>query len=117
MQEYHDLLKKGNPAAFKKQFSRRETALGSKSSESLYKAAHADIRKDPSRRRLLALKHPPARRSKPALLLSLRTARARIGSDRRRSTKRCASTESTPRLRRLPPNCERLPSLNFESKK
>ena len=58
MQEYHDLLKKGNPAAFKKQFSRRETALGSKSSESLYKAAHADIRKDPSRKKVARAKAP-----------------------------------------------------------
>merc|ERR1712228_821923 len=58
VQEYYDLLKKDNPAAFKKQFSRWEKALGGKSFESLYKAAHAAIRKDPSRKKVARAKAP-----------------------------------------------------------
>merc|ERR1719422_2531399 len=58
VQEYYDLLKKENPAAFKKQFSRWEKALGGKSFESLYKAAHATIRKDPSRKKVARAKAP-----------------------------------------------------------
>merc|ERR1711878_152021 len=58
VQEYYDLLKKDNPAAFKKQFSRWEKALGGKSFESLYKAAHATIRKDPSRKKVARAKAP-----------------------------------------------------------
>ena len=58
VQEYYDLLKKDNPAAFKKQFSKWEKALGGKSFESLYKAAHAGIRKDPSRKKVARAKAP-----------------------------------------------------------
>jgi len=58
VQEYYDLLKKDNPAAFKKQFSQWEKALGGKSFESLYKAAHAAIRKDPSRKKVARAKAP-----------------------------------------------------------
>jgi large subunit ribosomal protein L5e len=49
VQEYYDLLKGENPAAFKKQFSRWEKALKGKQISDVYKAAHAAIRKDPSR--------------------------------------------------------------------
>ena len=49
VQEYYDLLKGENPAAFKRQFSKWTKALGSKSFEDIYTAAHAAIRKDPSR--------------------------------------------------------------------
>merc|ERR1712038_608304 len=58
VQEYYDLLKKDNPGAFKKQFSQWEKALGGKSFESLYKAAHAGIRKDPARKKVARAKAP-----------------------------------------------------------
>jgi len=61
VQEYYDLLKKENPAAFKKQFSRWEKALGGKSFESLYKAAHAAIRKNPVKTKV-AKKNKPVRK-------------------------------------------------------
>merc|ERR1712051_1001049 len=49
VQEYYDLLKKEDPMAFKKQFSRWEKELKGKSFEDYYTAAHKSIRKDPSR--------------------------------------------------------------------
>merc|ERR1712060_425199 len=58
VQEYYDLLKKDNPASFKKQFSLWEKALGVKSFESIYKAVHASIRKDPSRKKVARAKAP-----------------------------------------------------------
>ena len=61
VQEYYDLLKKENPAAFKKQFSRWEKALGGKSFESIYKAAHTGIRKSPVRVKV-AKKNQPVRK-------------------------------------------------------
>lgn len=58
VQEYYDLLKKENPAVFKKQFSRWEKALGGKSFESIYKAAHAAIRKAPAHVKATRAKAP-----------------------------------------------------------
>merc|ERR1712038_1144791 len=58
VQEYYDLIKGENPAAFKKQFSQWEKALGGKSFESLYKAAHAGIRKDPARKKVVRKQAP-----------------------------------------------------------
>ena len=71
VQEYYDLLKKDNPQAFKKQFSRWEKALGGKSFESIYKAAHAAIRKSPARAKD-AKKNKPVRKevqARPTLIM------------------------------------------------
>ena len=71
VQEYYDLLKKENPQAFKKQFSQWEKALGGKSFESVYKAAHAAIRKNPARTKV-ARKNKPVRKEvspRPQLIL------------------------------------------------
>ena len=71
VQEYYDLLKGENPAAFKKQFSRWEKALGGKSFEDVYKAAHAAIRKNPDRVKA-ARKQAPVRKqvqAAPTLIL------------------------------------------------
>jgi large subunit ribosomal protein L5e len=61
VQEYYDLLKGENPAAFKKQFSKWEKALGGKSFEDIYKTAHAGIRKSPARTKV-ARKNAPVRK-------------------------------------------------------
>jgi|Transcript_35149 large subunit ribosomal protein L5e len=61
VQEYYDLLKGENPAAFKKQFSQWEKALKGKQFADLYKAAHADIRKNPDRPKVQR-KHAPVRK-------------------------------------------------------
>ena len=58
VQEYYDLLKKDNPAAFKKQFSRWEKCLGGKSFEGIYKAAHSAIRKSPAHVKATRAKAP-----------------------------------------------------------
>lgn len=71
VQEYYDLLKAENPAAFKKQFSKWEKALGGKSFEDIYKAAHAAIRKNPVRAKV-ARKNKPVRKeiqARPSLIL------------------------------------------------
>lgn len=71
VQEYYDLLKKDNPQAFKKQFSLWEKALGGKSFESIYKAAHAAIRKNPARTKV-ARKQKPVRKeiqARPQLIM------------------------------------------------
>merc|ERR1711953_704539 len=49
VQEYYDLIKGENPAAFKKQFSQWEKELAGRSFEDVYKAVHAAIRKNPDR--------------------------------------------------------------------
>merc|ERR1712051_329576 len=56
VQEYYDLLKKDNPASFKKQFSLWEKALGGKSFESIYKPvrAKAAAKKAPVRKEVQA---------------------------------------------------------------
>merc|ERR1711953_618143 len=61
VQEYYDLLKEKDPKAFKKQFSQWEKALGGKSFEDVYKAAHAAIRKNPDRVKAKR-KHAPVRK-------------------------------------------------------
>lgn len=61
VQEYYDLLKKDNPGAFKKQFSKWDKALGGKSFEAIYKACHAGIRKNPDRVKAVR-KHAPVRK-------------------------------------------------------
>jgi len=71
VQEYYDLLKKDNPASFKKQFSLWEKALGGKSFESIYKAVHASIRKNPVRAKAAAKKAPVRKevQARPTLIL------------------------------------------------
>jgi len=70
VQEYYDLLKGENPAAFKKQFSKWEKALGGKKFEAIYKATHAAIRKSPAHTKA-ARKQAPVRKviqAKPTLI-------------------------------------------------
>ena len=61
VQKYYDLLKAENPARFKAQFSRWEKALGGKSIESLYTAAHEKIRSNPDRVKVVR-KNAPVRK-------------------------------------------------------
>merc|ERR1712222_270467 len=61
VQEYYDLIKKEDPEAFKRQFSRWEKELKGKSFEDYYKAAHAKIKKDPARAKP-AKKQAPVRK-------------------------------------------------------
>ena len=71
VQEYYDLLKEKDPKAFKRQFSQWEKALGGKSFEDVYKAAHAAIRKNPDRVKAKR-KHAPVRKqvqAAPSLIL------------------------------------------------
>merc|ERR1711981_996444 len=71
VQEYYDLLKGEKPAEFKRQFSKWEKALGGKSFEDIYKAAHAAIRKNPVRAKV-ARKNKAVRKiiqKKPTLIL------------------------------------------------
>jgi len=56
VQEYYDLIKGENPAAFKKQFSKWEKALGGKSFEDVYTACHKAIRANPDRKKAAAKK-------------------------------------------------------------
>ena len=62
VQEYYDLLKKEDPMAFKRQFSRWEKELKGKSFEDYYTAAHKAIRKDPKRAAKDAKKKAPVRK-------------------------------------------------------
>ena len=62
VQEYYDLLKKEDPMAFKKQFSRWEKELKGKSFEDYYTAAHKAIRKDPKRAAKDTKKKAPVRK-------------------------------------------------------
>lgn len=71
VQEYYDLLKSEQPAAFKRQFSQWEKALKGKSFEDVYTAAHAAIRKNPDRVKA-AKKNAPVRKvvqAAPSLIL------------------------------------------------
>ena len=71
VQEYYDLLKGENPAAFKKQFSKTEKALAGKSFEEIFKAAHAGIRKNPARAKVVR-KNKAVRKemqARPSLIL------------------------------------------------
>jgi large subunit ribosomal protein L5e len=71
VQKYYDLLKAENPARFKSQFSRWEKALGGKSIEALYTAAHEKIRSSPDRVKV-ARKNAPVRKviqAAPTLIL------------------------------------------------
>merc|ERR1719464_2227088 len=61
VQEYYDLIKGENPAAFKKQFSQWEKELAGRSFEDVYKAVHAAIRKNPDRVKA-ARKQKPVRK-------------------------------------------------------
>merc|ERR550525_447167 len=61
VQEYYDLIKGENPAAFKKQFSKLEKELAGRSFEDVYKAVHAAIRKSPDRVKV-ARKQKPIRK-------------------------------------------------------
>jgi len=65
VQEYYDLLKGENPAAFKKQFSQWEKALGGKQFADLYKAAHSAIRKNPDRTKVKRKQAPVRKEVKP----------------------------------------------------
>lgn len=58
IQEYYDLIKKENPEAFKKQFSKWEKELKGKSFESIYTGIHAKIKKDCARKKAAAKKAP-----------------------------------------------------------
>lgn len=62
VQEYYDLLKKEDPMAFKRQFSRWEKELKGKSFEDYYTAAHKAIRKDPKRAPKDTKKKAPVRK-------------------------------------------------------
>jgi len=62
VQEYYDLLKKDDPEAFKKQFSRWEKELKGKSFEDVYKKLQADIKKNPEKKKAAAHKKEPTRK-------------------------------------------------------
>merc|ERR1712151_303229 len=51
VQEYYDLLKKEDPDAFKRQFSKWEKELKGRSFEDVYKDLHAKIKKNPARQK------------------------------------------------------------------
>merc|ERR1712038_369597 len=61
VQEYYDLIKGENPAAFKTQFKLWEKELAGRSFEDVYKAVHAAIRKNPDRVKA-ARKQKPVRK-------------------------------------------------------
>ena len=106
VQEYYDLLKKDNPQAFKKQFSRWEKASGENPSSLSTRPLTPPLERAPLELRMPRRTSPSARKSRLVLLSSCRTARARSGSDRRRSPRSSVARESTPRSRRSSPNCE-----------
>jgi len=62
VQEYYDQIKKEDPTAFKRQFSKWEKALGGKTFEDVYTAVHKKIRADPARKKAAARKHQPVRK-------------------------------------------------------
>merc|ERR1712222_264354 len=62
IQEYYDLIKKEDPEAFKRQFSKWEKELKGKSFEDYYKAARKAIKKDPVRAAKPARKQAPVRK-------------------------------------------------------
>ena len=62
IQEYYDLIKKSNPDAFKRQFSKWEKELKGKSFEDIYKNLHTKIRKNPERAAKDAKKKEPVRK-------------------------------------------------------
>merc|ERR1719464_1698246 len=62
VQEYYDLLKKDDPEAFKKQFSKWEKELKGKSFEDVYKKVQAEIKKNPDRKKAAAHKKEPTRK-------------------------------------------------------
>merc|ERR1712183_384231 len=62
VQEYYDLLKKDDPEAFKKQFSKWEKELKGKSFEDVYKKVQAEIKKNSDRKKAAAHKKEPTRK-------------------------------------------------------
>lgn len=56
------MIKKGNPDAFKRQFSKWEKELKGKSFEDIYKNLHTKIRKNPERAAKDAKKKEPVRK-------------------------------------------------------
>merc|ERR1719438_447860 len=79
VQEYYDLIKKEDPEAFKKQFSRWEKELKGRSFEDVYKKVQADIRKNPDRKARAAHKKEPTRKviSKAPILVLQNTVKTR----------------------------------------
>ena len=72
VQEYYDLLKKDDPEAFKRQFSKWEKELKGKTFEDVYKKIQADIKKNPDRKKAAAHKKEPTRKviqKAPVLIL------------------------------------------------
>merc|ERR1712060_805563 len=62
VQEYYDLLKKEDPDAFKRQFSKWEKELKGRSFEDVYKDVQAKIKKDPARKKAAPKKKEPVRK-------------------------------------------------------
>merc|ERR550525_1236545 len=106
VQEYYDLIKGENPAAFKKQFSKWEKELAGRSFEDVYKAVHAAIRKNPDRVKVARKQSPSEKLSQKPQHWSFRTLREVNGSDRRRSAKRCVEHVLIPKSRRSSPSSD-----------
>merc|ERR1712151_165181 len=62
VQEYYDLIKKEDPEAFKRQFSRWEKELKGRTFEAVYKDVQAKIKKDCARKKPAAKKQAPVRK-------------------------------------------------------
>merc|ERR1712176_1530531 len=55
VQEYYDLIKKDDPEAFKRQFSKWEKELKGRTFEAVYKDVQAKIKKDPIKKKAALL--------------------------------------------------------------
>jgi len=62
VQEYYDLIKKDDPEAFKRQFSKWEKELKGRTFEAVYKDVQAKIKKDPARKKAAPKKKEPVRK-------------------------------------------------------
>jgi len=95
VQEYYDLLE---GAARKKQFSRWEKALGGKSFKDVYAAAHAAIRKDPTRAKV-ARKNKPVRKvvqAKPTQILQNHAGKKWLRQHKINKTQRAERVQAKP---------------------
>jgi len=62
VQEYYDLIKKDDPEAFKRQFSKWEKELKGRTFEAVYKDVQAKIKKDPIKKKAAPKKKEPVRK-------------------------------------------------------
>merc|ERR1712232_909608 len=82
VQEYYDLIKKDDPEAFKRQFSKWEKELKGRTFEAVYKDVQAKIKKDPAKKKAAPKKKEPVRKiiqKAPLLILQSGMAKSKNG--------------------------------------